>query len=193
MFKISQIMSNILKIIWGYQQPNDGKRMAKCWWKVDQKLTNCWQQNVGPTSPKHWHNVALMLAECWRNVAPMMARRWANVGLMLGGQTNWHRTDVVVPTSPRDLSSMVGPTSAQLIDASWFRILASLRWLSHFMELPHPEDKFHGDRIDDGYCRFGLNNLGDEYTRCQNETGAIQYSQSTKADPPPSVSPFIID
>ncbi len=72
-------MSNMVNIIWEYQQPKDGKRLAESWQKVDQKVGRKLAQNVGPTSPKGWPNVAPMLAKGWPNVAQRLGRHWANV------------------------------------------------------------------------------------------------------------------
>ena len=66
-------MFNLEKIIWEYQQPNDGKRLAESWQKVNQKVGKLLAKNVDPTSPKGWANNASTLAEGWASVGPMLA------------------------------------------------------------------------------------------------------------------------
>ena len=57
----------MVNIIWEYQQPKNGKRLAESWQKVNNKFGMLLPKN-GPTSPKGWANIAPMLAECWPNI-----------------------------------------------------------------------------------------------------------------------------
>ncbi len=100
-FKLSKNMSNMVNIIWEYQQPKNGKRLAESWKKVIQKVRKCWK--------KPWPKVAAMSARRRPSIGDVelpikttLGRRCSvNVGQTLALTSAWHRLDYIMLSGKR--------------------------------------------------------------------------------------------